>query len=241
MKCQVNKMVFAAIMAGGTGTRMGAEIPKQYLPLCGIPVLMRTVEKFINSPTVKKTVVLCPAEWVEETRRMAKEYLPGSEGKLAVTAGGSSRNATLEKSVAFVQREFGAADTDVLITHDGVRPFLTEHMIAENAAVAAKFGACNTVIPATDTLVISRDGRFVTETPDRSLYYHSQTPQSFVIGQAKACLDALTGAQREKLTDACMLFTLNGRAVATVEGDPKNIKLTRPSDMRIGELFLNDK
>lgn len=234
-------MVFAAIMAGGTGTRMGANIPKQYLPLCGKPVLMHTVEVFLNSPTVEKAVILCPAEWVEETRRMVSAYLPGSEGKIAVTAGGSSRNATLEKSVAFVQREFGAAKTDVLITHDGVRPFLTERMIRENAETAARFGACNTVIPATDTLVISADGKFVTETPDRSLYYHSQTPQSFVIGQAEACLAALTEAQRDKLTDACMLFTLNGKQVATVQGDARNIKLTRPADMQIGALFLQEK
>ena len=124
------------------------------------------------------------------------------------------------------------------MTHDAVRPFVSLRIIEENVAAAREHGACDTVIPATDTIVESLDGTTISAIPNRSALYQGQTPQSFNMAELKRTLESLTEEERAILTDACKAFVLRGKPVALVRGDVENMKITYPQDLRIAEALL---
>lgn len=226
--------VYAAILAGGSGTRMGnPEKPKQFLMLGDKPILVHTVEKFCAEAQFDLVLVLCPEPWVQKTQDLLKRYCPEHYGKVVVIAGGASRNETVRKALAYLCENCEADDASILVTHDAVRPFVSYRIIEENIQAAIKHGACDTVIPATDTIVQSMDGETISAIPDRSQFYQGQTPQSFNLLQLKALMESLTPEEEALLTDACKIYTLRGKKVALVRGDVSNMKITYPQDLRV--------
>ena len=142
--------VYAAILAGGSGTRMGnPDKPKQFWEMAGRPVIVHTVEKFCMVDQVDEVIVLAPASWLNQTRDIMHRYLGAHASRIAVAAGGADRNDTIMNAIAHIEREHGLADDDVIVTHDAVRPFVSYRIIVDNIAAAREFGACDTVIPAT--------------------------------------------------------------------------------------------
>ena len=176
-------MVIGAIFAGGIGSRMGsADMPKQYLQLGSKPIIVHTIEKFVVNPGIDRIIVLCPKAWIAHTKDLVKKYLGEAIAeKINVVEGGSTRNGTLENALKFINENFAIDDDSVIVTHDAVRPFVTHRIIDENIEAAKKYGACDTVIPATDTIVRSEDSENVSSIPTRSELYQGQTPQSFRI------------------------------------------------------------
>jgi len=230
-------MTIAAILAGGVGSRMGnLGTPKQYLMVGGKPILVHTVEKCWVHPEVDHVVVLTPASWIERTNDMLGEHLPANHG-VEVIAGGDTRNNTLRNALAYVRERFGD-EGHVLLTHDAVRPFLTHRIISENIAAAKEYGACDTVIPATDTIVRSEDGKIISEIPPRGQLYQGQTPQSFKCADLARLINSLTPEEESTLTDACKIFTIKGAPVALVRGEAHNIKITYPHDLKVAHALL---
>ena len=165
-------MVFGVILAGGTGSRMGnASKPKQYLMLGGKPVIIHTIEKFFIHNAFEKIIVLCPKQWVEDTKDLVKKYIPDSQGHVIVLEGGMTRNGTIMNSITYIEEKYGLDDSTVIVTHDSVRPFLTYRIIEENIKYGLKYGAVDTVVPATDTIVESLDGAMASSVPDRRRMY----------------------------------------------------------------------
>lgn len=231
-------MVIGAIFAGGSGSRMNSgETPKQYLPLGGKPVIAHTAAKFFANPALEKVLILCPAQWVDATRALLAEHF-GQTGRMAVLPGGQDRNGTLVRALDYIQTQFGLDDETVIVTHDAVRPFVTQRMIDENIAAAKQYGACGTYIPACDTIAESGDAETVTFIPERARMYQTQTPQSFKAKRLKELLTALAGEEQAKLTDACMVYTLKGEPVRIVRGEVYNIKITYPVDLPVAEALL---
>ena len=183
-------MVIGAIFAGGIGSRMGsADMPKQYLQLGSKPIIVHTIEKFVVNPGIDRIIVLCPKAWIAHTKDLVKKYLGEAIAeKINVVEGGSTRNGTLENALKFINENFAIDDDSVIVTHDAVRPFVTHRIIDENIEAAKKYGACDTVIPATDTIVRSEDGENVSSIPTRSELYQGQTPQSFRIKELESVL-----------------------------------------------------
>ena len=160
-------MIIAAVLAGGKGSRMGnTETPKQYMMLGSRPIIVHTVEKFFVNPDVDKVVVLCPDVWVKQTQDLIKKYI-GDTDKISVISGGASRNDTLMCAIDFVETNYGLDDDTILLTHDAVRPFVTHRIINDNIEAVRKHGACDTVWGATDTIVESVDGEFISNIPER--------------------------------------------------------------------------
>lgn len=182
--------------------------------------------------------MLTPATWVQQTRDIIEKHCPQYAGVVAVTAGGAARNDTIMNAIRYFEGECGATADDVIVTHDAVRPFVSLRMIEENIEAARRCGACDTVVPATDTIVESLDGETISSIPNRSVLYQGQTPQSFNLGALKEMLESLTDEERDILTDACKAFVLRGREVALVRGDVSNIKITYPQDLRVAEAML---
>lgn len=234
-------MVFAAVFAGGIGSRMGnSETPKQYLELGTKPVIIHTIEKFFINETIDEIIVLCPKAWVAHTRDLIKKHIPEGK-KITVIAGGDTRNGTLEKAIEFIETNYETDEDTVLVTHDAVRPFLTHRIIVENVEAALEYGACDTVIPATDTIVESADGKMITSIPERKRMYQGQTPQSFRLKELEKVLASLTEEEKAILTDACKIFSIKNKDVYMVEGEVFNIKITYPYDLKVAHTLLKGK
>ena len=231
-------MVFAAIFAGGIGSRMGnSDTPKQYLELGTKPVIIHTIEKFFVNDKIDEILVLCPKAWVAHTQALVEKHLPKGK-KITVISGGATRNGTLEKAIEYIANKCEVTEDTVIVTHDAVRPFLTHRIIDENVEAAVKYGACDTVIPATDTIVESQDGKIISSIPDRSKMYQGQTPQSFNISLLKRLYNDLSEDEKNILTDACKICVVRNHPVYMVAGDIANLKITTMSDYKIAQAMI---
>lgn len=231
--------IYAEILAGGMGTRMGnGATPKQFMVLGNKPVIVHTVEKFLLHNKIDHILVVVPEKWITHTCDVLKKYSIETS-KVTVIAGGDVRTETVLNGIKYIEENFGIGQDDIVITHDAVRPFLTYKIIDDNIENAIKYGATDTVIGATDTIVKSLDNDFITEIPNRKYMYQGQTPQSFNISLLLECMSTLTEEQKNILTDACGIFLLNDKKVKLVEGSEFNIKLTTPFDLILANSILS--
>lgn len=233
-------MIFAAILAGGIGSRMGGtDTPKQFLTLGNKPVIVHTIEKFVINDKIDKIIVLTPQNFISHTNHLIEKYIPNNKD-IIVIEGGETRNDTLMNSVNYIEENFGIDDEAIILTHDSVRPFVTHRIIEDNIDAARKYGACDTVIPATDTIVESINGQTIESIPVRDYYYQGQTPQSFKINKLYNLINSLTEEESKILTDACKIFTLKDEDVHLVKGEVTNIKITYPYDLKLANTILED-
>ncbi|MBR2706518.1 MAG: 2-C-methyl-D-erythritol 4-phosphate cytidylyltransferase [Mogibacterium sp.] len=231
-------MIYAAVLAGGTGNRMGnVDKPKQFLHIGKKPIIIHTVEKLIINERFDKVIVLCPEQWMTYTKDILSKYLPGNDA-VVVTPGGDTRNGTILNAVNYIEENYGLDDETVLVTHDAVRPFVTQRIIDENIDSAVSGTACDTVVPAADTIVESIDGKFISNIPNRAYYNQGQTPQSFRAKRFRELYESLTDEERSILTDACKVFVVKGEPVAIIRGETFNIKVTYPYDLQLAETLL---
>lgn len=234
-------MIFGVILAGGIGSRMGnVEKPKQYFIIGNKPIIVHTIEKFYVNDSFEKIIVLCPNQWINHTKNLIKKYISGAVDKIAVIEGGSTRNETIMNSIDYIEKEYGLEEDTIIVTHDAVRPFVTGRIIEDNIRYAREYGACDTVIPATDTIVESRNGSIVSSIPDRKTMYQGQTPQSFRAGKLKELYYSLTPEEKEILSDAAKIFVMKGENVHLVQGEVFNIKITYPYDLKVAEAMIGE-
>ena len=231
-------MIFAAILAGGVGSRMGnSDVPKQFLNLGDKPILIHTIEKFIINSKFDKILVLTPNNFINSTIDLIKN-IEGETDKIIVLEGGETRNDTIRNAISYIKSNFSIDDDSIIVTHDSVRPFVSHRIIEDNIKMASEYGACDTVIPATDTIVESVDGDTISSIPLRDHYYQGQTPQSFKINKLDSLYTNLSKEEIDSLTDAAKIFTLNNEDVFLVEGDVTNIKITYPYDLKLANTIL---
>ena len=232
-------MVFGAILAGGTGSRMGNyTLPKQFLPLCDKPVVVHVIEKFLVHPEIDYVVVGTNPEWHQYMEDLIKKYFP-DEKNLLLTDGGTDRNSTICNIIQEI-RKISQNDSDIIVTHDAVRPFVTIKMISDNIALASQYGVCDTVIPATDTIVYSDNHEYITDIPIRKNTYQGQTPQSFQIKLFETVYQEMTAEELAVVTDACKMFMLKGHKVYLAEGHTSNMKITYSDDYKTAQIMLRN-
>lgn len=232
------KNVYGVVLAGGKGTRMGnVEKPKQFMEVGGKPIIIHTIEKFVVCPEFDKVLVLSPKQWINHTQDLIKKYIPNCEN-VVVLEGGATRNETIMNSIKYIDEQGCLDDDTIIVTHDSVRPFVTHRILEENVKFAKEYGACDTVIPATDTIVESTNDKFITDIPDRSKMYQGQTPQTFKAKMLRELYNSLTEDEKTVLTDACKILVLKGKEIHLVDGEVFNIKITYPYDLRVAESLL---
>ncbi|MFP5019442.1 2-C-methyl-D-erythritol 4-phosphate cytidylyltransferase [Pseudonocardia phyllosphaerae] len=216
--------VAAVLPAAGSGARLGAGVPKAFVELAGVPVLVRAVDGLLDSGVVGHVVVVVPAEQAGAASAM----LPGRP--VSVVPGGADRTASVAAGLAALP-----PSVEVVLVHDAARP-LTPPAVVERVVTAVRAGAPAVipVLPVTDTIKqVDGDGTVVS-TVDRSALRAVQTPQGFRAGDLRR---AHAGAPDPRTDDAGLVEAL-GDPVTTVEGDPLAFKVTTPWDLRIAELLL---
>ena len=216
----------AIIVAGGSGTRFGAELPKQFLILKGQPILMRTIQAFGDGFDVIVTLPEGQIDLWQELCRQHKFDVPHR-----VVPGGETRWHSVKNALDSI----GDVDcVDVIAVHDGVRPMVTAEIISRTLEAARRDGAAIPVVALNDS-VRQVDGDN-SHALDRSSLRAVQTPQAF---DARLLVDAYRQPYEPTFTDDASVVEKFGRQVTLVEGDPMNLKITRPMDLALAEYLLN--
>lgn len=231
-------MNVAAILAGGSGLRMGTAVPKQFLEIEGIPVIIRSINAFLKSGKIDRCIVSVSEDFIDYTKELINKHV-ASDVEISVIKGGKTRGDTLSGVLSFMKEE-GILEGSVVLTHDAVRPFINDRIIEENIAAAEKYGACNTAIPAVDTMLLSSDGEFIDSVPDRSRLFHAQTPQSFDAERLYQLIENTPRDVFEMMTDGCSVFSYHGDRVFLVKGETYNIKITYPDDLIRAEGIIRE-
>lgn len=233
-------MIFAGILAGGTGTRMNiTNMPKQFLMLGSKPIIIHTLEKFLLAEKIDVIYLGVHKDWVTYCEELIEKYIKINKDKIKVVQGGSDRNGTIMNILNDIEKEYGNSEENIILTHDAVRPFISLKIINENIEGALKYGACDTVIPATDTIVESEDETIISNIPNRNKLYQGQTPQSFKINTLKRLYEQLNEEEKSILTDACKICVMKKQDVYLVPGDTLNIKITTINDYTIAQAILS--
>lgn len=222
---------YVIIVAGGKGLRMGSDIPKQFLPVGGLPVLMRTIMAFRNFDPDMGIILVLPRSQQQHWRELCREYQFREE--VTVADGGETRFHSVRNGLALIP---GNADGLVGV-HDGVRPFPSADTIRRVYEAAEKWGAAVPVAPVVDTLR-HVDGQGGSATVARGEYRIVQTPQAFSIQLLR---EAYSQEYREAFTDDASVVESLGHDIALAEGNRENIKITTPFDLQVAEAILNEE
>ncbi|VEG71534.1 2-C-methyl-D-erythritol 4-phosphate cytidylyltransferase [[Pasteurella] aerogenes] len=234
-------MIYAGILAGGKGTRMGiTDMPKQFLELGSKPILIHTIEKFLLVPDFDKIVLGIHPDWVTYTEDLLDKHLSQYLDRIIITEGGHDRNTTIENIIKKIDSIKPITKDDIIVTHDSVRPFVTVRTIKDNIELLANNDAADTVVEATDTIVESQNNTIITDIPERKYLYQGQTPQTFRMQEFLELYYALSEEQKEILTDACKIFVINSKNVALAKGEYSNIKITTVTDLKIARSMLEE-
>jgi len=222
--------VTAIVPAAGGGTRMKAGLPKQYLPLVGVPLLTRTLQVLWASECLDGLILVVPPGDEERCRR--EILAPFRISVDAVVPGGEDRQASVYAGLLHAR-----AETDLILVHDGARPFVTPAVVRAAVTAAAEFGGAVVAVPVTDTIkVADRDGWLV-ETPERGRLWAAHTPQVFRAGLFREA-HALALRDGFRTTDDSALVERLGHPVRLVPGSPENLKITTTADLLLADQIL---
>jgi len=222
--------ITAIVPAAGGGTRVAGAQPKQYLPLAGIPLLARTLLALRASGRVDSLVLVVPPG--HELRCRMEILEPFGVTADAVVVGGKDRQASVYAGLLLA-----GAETDLILVHDGARPFITPAVIQAAVDAAAEAGAAVVAVPVTDTIKLGSPDGWVVETPERGRLWAAQTPQVF---RAALLLEAHVRALQDdfRSTDDSALVERLGHPVRLVPGSPENLKITRTTDLVLADQIL---
>lgn len=230
------------VLAGGKGSRMQSDVPKQYMELLGKPLLYYALKAFEESDV--ESVVLVTAEGEEDYCRKELVERYGFTKVIAVTAGGAERYASvwnglkcLKDRDTMAQGESG--ETDIVLIHDGARPLVTAELINRLIAETEQYGACVAGMPVKDTIQMTDERGTITLTPKRDSLWTAQTPQAFEFSLAYDAYEQLMDESEINVTDDAMVVGMyNEIPIQMVRGSYTNIKVTTPEDLVLAEAFL---
>lgn len=225
----------AVIVAGGSGRRMGAAVPKQYLELDGVPVLVHTLRTFAGWELLDEIVLVTAEDQIRYCREQIIERY-GIPKIRTVTAGGDERHESVYRGL------LACEDADYVFIQDAVRPFVTVEILKRGWETVRRFGTAVCGVPAKDTVKIAGADGIVTQTPPRELVWMVQTPQIFRYQLIRDAYEAIRKTDRTGITDDAMVMEAGGQMpVHMFAGDYTNIKITTPDDLLTGEAILRKR
>lgn len=216
----------AVIFAGGVGKRMNNKAkPKQFLELHGKPIIIYTLEVFENCKEIDQIVVVCVESHIETLKKFIRKF--GLEKVKEIVPGGESGFESIYNGLAALETTCGT--DDIILLHDGVRPFIDNSMILKNIESVKKYGNAITAVPAIEGMMLSDDGISVEEIPERRQLYASKAPQSF---KYSMIFDLYKRAKKENFepVESAHLCKHYGVKLYMVESSYSNIKITTPMD-----------
>ncbi len=230
----MDELVVAVVPAGGRGVRMGHDVPKQFLPLGGVPLLVHALRVLESSPTIHAIVMVVPEDDMSYCRQELVPRFALSKVR-HVVSGGASRQDSVWNGLQAVDARAG-----IVVIHDAVRPFVTGTMVRDVVDRARTHGAAVVAVPIRDTVKrVTRDGMIET-TLDRQSLWVAQTPQAFKTGLLQDA-HRLSRQRGVAATDDAFLVEQLGCEVSIVNGSTDNMKMTCPEDLATGEAMIAAK
>ncbi|NFN05436.1 2-C-methyl-D-erythritol 4-phosphate cytidylyltransferase [Clostridium botulinum] len=223
-------MVSAIVVAGGKGKRMRTVQSKQYLNLNGKPILYYTIKSFLDCNLVDNIILVVPSHEIDycEMEILEKNSLKVNK----IVAGGDERYDSVYNGL------IEAKGSDIVLIHDGVRPFVSKETIENAIKYAEEYGAAAPGVMPKDTIKIIDNNRFSIDTPNRSHLISVQTPQAFKFDLIYDCHKKIKN-ENVNITDDTMVAEYFGNKVYIYQGEYTNIKITTPEDLIIGEYLVN--
>lgn len=229
----------AVILAGGIGKRMGdVNLPKQFLEIGGIPIIILTLKNFINSKLFHKFYIAINPDWKEYLQELLFNYNLNFEFIIMVN-GGKERNDSIENSLDLIKENENIKDDDIIVIHDAVRPFITTKLLTDAINETQKFGATVAITPVKDTMILSEKGIAVSM-PDRTKLFHGQAPDSFKFSIIYNALKSLTEDERKFITGTSQICASKNIPVHTFLGDERNIKITTIMDLFLANAIYKE-
>ena len=224
-------MISAIILAGGKGKRMGASVSKQFIELKGKPIIYYTIKKFEENKNIDNIVVVLPPD---EVSYFKEEILKKYSLKIdKIVLGGTER----QDSVYNALKSIADTETDIVLIHDGARPFISNRIINDGIKYANEYGAAAPGVMPKDTIKVKNENNFSINTPDRSSLVAIQTPQVFKYKEILKCHEKVK-VNKEVVTDDTMVVEKYGYKVYLYEGEYTNIKVTTQEDLILGEMLI---
>lgn len=225
----------AIVVAAGEGRRLGAETPKTYLPVAGRPILLRTLDRLLQCQAVQDLTLVIAANEFARCEKLLGEDRHLSSLSIRLQSGGATRQQSVYRGLLTV-----AGSSDIVLVHDGARPFASAALFGRCIEQAERRGAVAVGLPVRDTIkMVGLDGR-VESTPERSKLWEIQTPQAF---RRELLVAAHDWAIRERIeaTDDAMLVEKMGKPVWVLDGERHNIKITVPEDLWLAEMMVRER
>ena len=228
---------YALIIAGGSGNRMGQDIPKQFMHVDGCPIIIHTMKAFQDHPGIDGIAVVCLEGWETVLQSYANQF---SITKLKwIFPGGKSGMESIHNGV-YGLKEAGCEDEDLVLIHDAVRPLLPQDIISSNIAVCKKYGYAITGIKCREAILESEDGFSTTTSIPRDRLIRTQTPQTFRLGNIiKAHEEAKVKGIKDSVASCTLMAELGGRVMHIVPGSEKNIKVTTVEDLEMIKALMH--
>lgn len=232
-------MNIAIVFAGGSGVRMGAGIPKQFLEINGKPVIVHTLQLFQYHDEIDKIYVSILEDYQGYMEELVEEYRLTKV--VAVLPGGETAQDSIYNALKRAEAE--NPEDSVVLLHDGVRPFVSYEVISDNIAGVHECGNAITCTSCNETILISEDGRQVDSVPYRKNTFSAQAPQSFYLKEIIAAHDVVRARPEryENMVDACTIIRSQGMTAHMIPGNRGNIKVTTPEDVYMFRALLQYK
>lgn len=224
-------MVIGAILAGGKGTRVGAGIPKQFLEIKRKPILLMTLDKFLESDLFDLIYICVNEAWEEHTKKLVKENYGFVYDKITIITGGKERMMSLLNVISDIVKKYGANKEDILITHDAVRPFVSYEILKDSVEKTKEFHVTMASVPVSDTIYKSESEGCLTSTFDRKQLWIGQTPAGCRMDLFYDTISSYSNEELLKMTGTSQLFVNKGIDIHISEGNVNNFKITTPKDV----------
>ena len=231
-------MIYGLVIAGGLDQIESGGIPKQFLKIRHKAIVSYTVDAFLNHQSVDKVVVMVPEEWMEYTRDLFMQDFGESDSILIAKAGGSKVD-TIIKGVEFIRESLPCDEETIVVSHEGIRPFVSQEIIDRNIDAMKNYDACDTVVPMRESIFESSDNDVLTSVISRKNLYRGQTPQTFKLSKFEELYDKLSEEDRAGIRSATHVFSSNGERVGLVEGDESNINISTNYNLEVAKTMMN--
>lgn len=223
---KMNSHYNVIIVAGGTGTRMQSTVPKQFIEIKGKPVLIHTIEKFIEFDEFINVIVCVHKDFMTDANFMLAEYFP--DKNIQIVTGGETRFHSVKNGLEKISNK-----NDIVGIHDAARPFVSVDTIKRCFETAAQKGNAIPVSPVNESLRMVSNG--INKAVSRDDYKIVQTPQCFIVSKIK---EAFEQPYSPFFTDDATVLEGMDEPIYLVDGNPENVKITNPNDLKYAELYL---
>lgn len=230
-------MNIALLTAAGLGSRMHLDVPKQFLYIKGKPIILYTMEAFQRHPQIDAIIVVTLDNWKDTVWAYAKDY--GISKLKWIVAGGDTCQESIQRGIEELKKH--CKESDVVMVHDGNRPFVSEEMISDSLATFQKYGSAVAAMRCVEAIFRSANGKTSHDSIPREQLYRTQTPHTYTLGKLLWAHEKAAELKIENTTATCVLMQILGEEVCFSRGSEKNIKLTTQDDLDIFRAMIEEE